>query len=93
MLAALHESLTALRLNFCTIMEMPHYFCELSKVLKLAYSDTLINNMVFYIMSGILSFFPLSWIVYSYSQIVVSVLSISTTGGKHKAFSTCGSQL
>ncbi|OBS73558.1 hypothetical protein A6R68_15904, partial [Neotoma lepida] len=48
-LGALPESLTALRLSFCAIVEIPHYFCELPEVLKLACSDTFINNVVLYI--------------------------------------------
>ncbi|XP_062034476.1 olfactory receptor 7C2-like [Lepus europaeus] len=92
-LGALPESLSTLRLSFCAIVEIPHYFCELPEVLKLACSDTFINNIILYLVTGIMGFFPLAGILFSYSQIVASVLRISTTGGKHKVFSTCGSHL
>ncbi|XP_044111269.1 olfactory receptor 7C1-like [Neovison vison] len=92
-LGALPESLTMLRLSFCAVIEIPHYFCELPKVLHLACSDTFINNVVLYIVTGVMGFFPLAGILFSYSRIVSSVLKISTVGGKYKAFSTCGSHL
>ncbi|XP_022353906.1 olfactory receptor 7C1-like [Enhydra lutris kenyoni] len=92
-LGALPESLTMLRLSFCAVIEIPHYFCELPKVLPLACSDTFINNVVLYIVTGVMGFFPLTGILFSYSRIVSSVLKISTVGGKCKAFSTCGSHL
>uniref|UniRef100_A0A8D1R144 Olfactory receptor n=1 Tax=Sus scrofa TaxID=9823 RepID=A0A8D1R144_PIG len=92
-LGALPESLTTLQLSFCAVVEIPHYFCELPEVLKLACSDTFINNVVLYVVTGVMGFFPLAGILFSYSRIVASVLRISTAGGKYKAFSTCGSHL
>uniref|UniRef100_A0A452E504 Olfactory receptor n=1 Tax=Capra hircus TaxID=9925 RepID=A0A452E504_CAPHI len=92
-LGALPESLTMSWLSFCPIVEIQHYFCELPEVLKLACSDTFINNVVLYLVTGVLGFFPLTGILLSYSRIVCSVLRISTTEGKYKAFSTCGSHL
>ncbi|XP_004632940.1 olfactory receptor 7C1-like [Octodon degus] len=92
-LGALPESLTALRLSFCAVVEIPHYFCELPEILKLACSDTFINSIVLYTVTGVMGFFPLAGILFSYSQIVASILQISTKGGKYKAFSTCGSHL
>ena len=46
-LGALPESLTTLRLSYCTIIEIPHYFSELLEVLKLTCSDTFINNVLY----------------------------------------------
>ncbi|XP_045634378.1 olfactory receptor 7C1-like [Ursus americanus] len=92
-LGALPESLTTLQLSFCAVIEIPHYFCELPDVLHLACSDTVISNVILYIVTGVMGFFPLTGILFSYSQIVSSVLRISTVGGKYKAFSTCGSHL
>ncbi|XP_008588826.1 PREDICTED: olfactory receptor 7C1-like [Galeopterus variegatus] len=92
-LGALPESLTMMRVSFCAVTEIPHYFCELPEVLKLACSDTFINTIVLYIVTGVMGFFPLAGILFSYSQIVASVLRISAAGGKYKVFSTCGSHL
>ncbi|XP_004872875.1 olfactory receptor 7G3-like [Heterocephalus glaber] len=83
----------ALQLSFCTNLEIPHFFCELNHLLKLACSDILINNILVYLVTGLLSVVPLSGIIFSYSQIVSSVLKIPSPGGKYKAFSVCGSHL
>ncbi|XP_006877470.1 PREDICTED: olfactory receptor 7G3-like [Chrysochloris asiatica] len=90
---ALLHSLMILRLSFCTDLEIPHFFCELPQIIKLACSDTLINNILVYLVSSILGVGPVSGIIFSYVRIVSSILRIPSTGGKYKAFSTCGSHL
>ncbi|XP_078291375.1 olfactory receptor 7G3-like [Panthera onca] len=92
-LDALLHTLMALRLSFCTDLEIPHFFCELAHVLKLACSDILINNILVYLVTSLLGVVPLSGIIISYTQIVSSVLKIPSAGGKYKAFSICGSHL
>ncbi|XP_042639368.1 olfactory receptor 7G2-like [Orycteropus afer afer] len=90
---ALLHSLMVLQLSFCTDLEIPHFFCELAEVLKLACSSTLINNILLYFVVGVYGGVPLSGIIFSYTQIASSVLRIPSAGGKYKAFSTCGSHL
>ncbi|XP_058381767.1 olfactory receptor 7D4-like [Diceros bicornis minor] len=80
-------------LTFCIGTEIPHFFCELAQILKMACSDTLINNIAMYVATALLGVFPLTGILFSYSQIVSSLLRMSSSGGKYKAFSTCGSHL
>ncbi|EHB00065.1 Olfactory receptor 7G3 [Heterocephalus glaber] len=82
-----------LQLSFCTNLEIPHFFCELNHLLKLACSDILINNILVYLVTGLLGVVPLSGIIFSYTQIVSSVLKIPSSVGKYKAFSVCGSHL
>ncbi|XP_008159563.3 olfactory receptor 7D4-like [Eptesicus fuscus] len=81
------------RLTFCVGTEIPHFFCELAQILKVACSDTLINNIILYVATALLGVFPLTGILFSYSRIVSSLMRMSSTGGKYKAFSTCGSHL
>ncbi|NP_001378043.1 olfactory receptor family 7 subfamily D member 4E [Equus caballus] len=81
------------QLTFCIGTEIPHFFCELAQVLKLACSDTLINNIIMYVATALIGVFPLTGILFSYSKIVSSLMRISSAGGKYKAFSTCGSHL
>ncbi|XP_076975730.1 olfactory receptor 7C1-like [Tamandua tetradactyla] len=90
---SLLETLTILRLSFHTHTQIPHYFCDPSEVPKLAFSDKLINNIFAYVVGTVMGVFPLTGILFSYSQIVSSILKISSAGGKYKAFSTCGSHL
>ncbi|XP_057565485.1 olfactory receptor 7C1-like [Hippopotamus amphibius kiboko] len=92
-MGSLIETLPILRLSFCTNLEIPHFFCDLPEVLKLSCSDTLTNNIVVYFATGLLAVIPFNGILFSYHQIVSSILRISSAGGKFKAFSTCGSHL
>ncbi|KAM4857015.1 olfactory receptor 7G3-like [Urocitellus parryii] len=92
-LDALLHTLMALRLSFCADLDIPHFFCELAHILKLACSDTLINDILVYLVTGLLGVVPLCGIMFSYTQIVSSVLKIPSAGGKYKAFSICGSHL
>ncbi|XP_047386337.1 olfactory receptor 7G3-like [Sciurus carolinensis] len=90
---ALLHTLMLLRLSFCKHLEIPHFFCDLTEILKMACSDTFINNIVVYLSTILLGIGPVSGIIFSYTRIVSSILRIPSTGGKYKAFSTCGSHL
>lgn len=90
---SLMHSLMVLRLSFCIHLEIPSFFCELPKILKLACSDTLIDNILIYISSCIFVGVPISGIIFSYVHIISSVLRMSSPEGKYKAYSTCGSHL
>ncbi|XP_052498711.1 olfactory receptor 7G1-like [Budorcas taxicolor] len=90
---ALLHSLMVLQLTFCTDLEIPLFFCEVVQVIKLACSDTLINNTLIYLATSIFGGVPVCGIIFSYSQIVSSVLRMPSASGKYKAFSTCGSHL
>ncbi|MBZ3870772.1 Olfactory receptor 7G1 [Sciurus carolinensis] len=90
---SLLHSLMVLRLSFCTVLEIPHFFCELAQVIKLACSDTFNNSLLIYSASSLFVGIPLIGIIFSYTQIVSSLLRIPSVGGRYKAFSTCGSHL
>ncbi|XP_044514476.1 olfactory receptor 7D2-like [Gracilinanus agilis] len=93
LLESLLHSVMVTRLSFCKDHEIEHFFCDLPKVLKLSCSDTFINDILLYIMAGILGIVPLTGIILSYSQICSSILKVPSARGKYKAFSTCGSHL
>uniref|UniRef100_G1QCJ6 G-protein coupled receptors family 1 profile domain-containing protein n=2 Tax=Myotis lucifugus TaxID=59463 RepID=G1QCJ6_MYOLU len=81
------------QLSFCTNMEIPHFFCDPPQLLKLACNDTSTNKILVYFIGAIFGGIPVSGILFSYYKIVSSILRISSSGGKYKAFSTCGSHL
>ncbi|XP_012923241.1 olfactory receptor 7G2-like [Heterocephalus glaber] len=93
MLNALLLTVSVLRLSFCTDLEISLFFCELAQIIKLACSDTIINNILIYVAAFIFGGVPFSGIVFSYALIVSSVLRIPSVRGRSKAFSTCGSHL
>ena len=90
---ALLLSLMVLHLNFCTEVEIPHFFCEPNQVIQLTCSDAFLNDMVIYFTLVLLAIVPLAGVFYSYFKIVSSICSISSVQGKYKAFSTCVSHL
>nr|XP_036864975.1 olfactory receptor 7G2-like [Manis javanica] len=90
---SLLHSLMVLRLSFCTNREIPHFFCELDQVFKLACSDILINNFLIYFVGSLFGGVPVSGIIFSYTLILSSILRMPSVEGRCKAFSTCGSHL
>uniref|UniRef100_A0A8D0NY97 G-protein coupled receptors family 1 profile domain-containing protein n=1 Tax=Sus scrofa TaxID=9823 RepID=A0A8D0NY97_PIG len=77
----------------CIGTEIPHFSCELAQILKVACSDTFINEVCLYVATALLCMLPLTGILFSYYQIVSSLMKMASTEGKYKAFSTCGSHL
>ncbi|XP_008059270.1 olfactory receptor 7D2 [Carlito syrichta] len=92
MTSLLHISLMP-QLSFCKDLGIPHFFCELTQILKLACSDIFLNSTLIYLMTSVLGVFPLVGILFSYSQIASSIRKMLSPEGKQKAFSTCGSHL
>ncbi|XP_042771617.1 olfactory receptor-like protein DTMT [Panthera onca] len=91
-ISLLHTLLMA-RLSFCADNVIPHFFCDMSALLKLACSDIQINEMVIFILGGLVIIVPFLLIFLSYARIVSSILRVPSAGGIRKAFSTCGSHL
>ncbi|KAF7465444.1 hypothetical protein GHT09_003997 [Marmota monax] len=88
-------------------LHAPMYFSNLSFVdicftsttvpkMLVSSCDTHINNIILiilYVTTALLGVFPVTGILYSYSQIVSSLMRMSSNGSKYKAFFTCGSHL
>ncbi|XP_057564250.1 olfactory receptor 18-like [Hippopotamus amphibius kiboko] len=81
------------QLTFYADVEIPHFSCDLPQLINLACSDTSTYNLSIYFISIIFGGIPLSGILYSYTQIIPSILRVQASVGKYKAFSTCGSHL
>ncbi|XP_004615088.1 olfactory receptor 18-like [Sorex araneus] len=80
-------------LTFCTHVEISHFICDPPQLLRLACGDTSTESLAMYFIGAIFGGVPVSGILYSYFRIASSVLRVSSTGGRSKAFSTCGSHL
>ncbi|XP_075392443.1 olfactory receptor 7E24-like [Tenrec ecaudatus] len=81
------------QLSFCTYVEIPSFFCDPPQLINLACSDTYTSTMLLYCTGSIFGGIPVLWILFSYTQIVSSILRVPASGGKYKAFSTCSSHL
>ena len=83
------HSLMVLRLSFCPVVQIPHFFCELSQMVQLASSDNFLNNIVMYFSAVLMGGGPFAGILYSYSKIVCCTCKISSAQGTNKVFSVC----
>ncbi|XP_044514498.1 olfactory receptor 1361-like isoform X1 [Gracilinanus agilis] len=92
-ITALLHTVLLTRLSFCGPNEIPHFFCDLSPLLKLACSNTFINDLMVNTVGALIIIIPFIGILISYTRIFVTVLKIPSTVGKWKALSTCGSHL
>ncbi|XP_036868085.2 olfactory receptor 8S1-like [Manis javanica] len=85
--------LLAVNLDFCDAHTIHHYTCELPSLFPLSCSDISINVEILIcsiLLHGFGTFLP---IFFSYARIVSTILSISSTTGRVKTFSTCSSHL
>nr|XP_034366520.1 olfactory receptor 18-like isoform X2 [Arvicanthis niloticus] len=87
------HNLIALHIIYFKDIEISNFFCDPAQLLNLACFNTFINNIVMYFVGAISGLFPISGIFFSYYKIVFSILKIPSSGGRYKAFSTCGSHL
>ncbi|XP_011748460.3 olfactory receptor 7E24-like [Macaca nemestrina] len=83
----------ALQITCFKDVEIPNFFCDPSQLPHLACCDTFTNNIVMYFLAAIFGFLPILGILFSYYKIVSSILRVPSSGGRYKAFSTCGSHL
>ncbi|XP_010952591.1 putative gustatory receptor clone PTE01 [Camelus bactrianus] len=92
LVSQMHNSVV-LKLTYFKDVEISHFFCDPSQLLSLACSDPFTNNIVMYFVGAISGFLPIAGILFSYYKIVSSVLRLPSSGGRYRAFSTCGSHL
>ncbi|XP_046284844.1 olfactory receptor 10R2-like [Marmota monax] len=92
-LFSLAGSLLVFELPFCGPNKINHYFCDISPVIRLACTDTSINELLIFIGGVLALMVPLTFICISYGFIVRTILRIPSAEGKRKAFSTCASHL
>ncbi|VTJ86613.1 Hypothetical predicted protein [Marmota monax] len=69
------------RLSFCADNVITRFFCEISALLKLACSDTRVNELVIFVVGGIFAVIPFLLILLSYTKIVSSILKVPSARG------------
>ncbi|XP_054849725.1 olfactory receptor 10A7-like [Eublepharis macularius] len=81
-------------LSFCGPNEIDHYFCDVTSDIRyLSCSDTTSFELSSLIFTFVFTLPPFVLTLLSYISIIVSILRISSTTGRQKAFSTCSSHL
>jgi olfactory receptor len=87
------HNLIVLQFTYFIDVEISNFCCEPAIILNLDCSETFMKTIVTYFVGIIYGFCPISLILLSYYKIISSILKIPSSGGKYKAFSTCGSHL
>ncbi|XP_018421964.1 PREDICTED: olfactory receptor 5A1-like [Nanorana parkeri] len=90
--ALIHTSF-ALRLSFCGPNVINHFMCEIPSVLELSCTDASLNRNIIFFGTMSLVMGPFFLILITYGYIISSILKISTSVGRKKAFSTCASHI
>ncbi|XP_007936149.1 olfactory receptor 8S1-like [Orycteropus afer afer] len=92
-LDALINILLAMNLVFCEAHIIHHFSCEMPSILPLSCSD-ISRNIIVLLCSILVHGLGTFLLVFlSYVPIISTILSISSTSGRNKAFSTCSSHL
>ncbi|XP_020633602.3 olfactory receptor 5V1-like [Pogona vitticeps] len=90
--STLHTALTT-NLAFCGANQIHHIFCDVPPLLKIACSDTYVNEMALHAASVFVGLSPFLLVVVSYIYILSAILQIRSSTGRQKAFSTCASHM
>ncbi|XP_029435857.1 olfactory receptor 1019-like [Rhinatrema bivittatum] len=79
--------------SYCGSIEINHFFCDLSALLKLSCTSTSTSESVTYILGAFVALPCFSATLTSYVYIIANIRKISSVEGRRKAFSTCSSHL
>ncbi|KAM9658476.1 LOW QUALITY PROTEIN: olfactory receptor 5p57-like [Trichechus inunguis] len=82
-----------LSLSFCGPNKVNHFFCDYSPLSKLSCSHDFTSNIIPAISSGSIIVVTVFIIAVSYVYILITILKMCSTEGRHQAFSTCTSHL
>lgn len=73
--------------------QVAYIFCDIPAVLKLACTDTTLNEMATFVDIGFLAMTCFLLIITSYIYIISAILRIRNAEGRRRAFSTCAAHL
>ncbi|KAM6436397.1 olfactory receptor 5T17-like [Liasis olivaceus] len=90
--SAIHTAL-ATSLAFCGANQIHHIFCDVPPLLKIACSDTYVNEVALHTASVFVGLSPFLLVVISYTYILSTILQIRSNTGRRKTFSTCAAHL
>ena len=93
MIDGLINTTLAFHLCFCGSNEINHFFCDVPPLLLISCSDTQVNELVIFMIFGLIELSSISGVLVSYCYIILAVLKIHSAEGRFKAFSTCTSHL
>ncbi|XP_069819520.1 olfactory receptor 6B9-like [Dendropsophus ebraccatus] len=79
------------QLSFCGSNEIDHVFCDFSPLVKLSCNSTKVSETIFFFLAGVVIIGCFGLIMASYVQIIITVVTTSSTSGLRSALTTCTS--
>ncbi|KAM8979180.1 olfactory receptor 2AP1-like [Sarcophilus harrisii] len=80
-------------LDFCSSNTINHYYCDTTPLLKLSCSDTGLVELVHSLLAIVTLKTTLGLVIFSYSNIIQTILRFPSAQQRKKAFSTCSSHM
>ncbi|XP_027700396.1 olfactory receptor 2AP1-like [Vombatus ursinus] len=80
-------------LDFCSSNIINHYYCDTTLLLKLSCSDTGLVELVDSLLAIVTLMTTLGLVIFSYSNIIQTILRFPSAQQRKKAFSTCSSHM
>ncbi|XP_056418703.1 olfactory receptor 1002-like [Hyla sarda] len=90
--ASIHTSCTFI-LPFCGPNVINHFYCDIPPLMELSCADTFMSKTIIFGVVLCLGLFSVIVVLASYIYIFFTILTIHSSEGRHKAFSTCSSHL
>ncbi|XP_073498401.1 olfactory receptor 1f45-like [Phyllobates terribilis] len=81
------------QLPYCKTHHISHFFCEIPPILQISCRDTRLNEIAMYVSAGIIVMMAFFLTLISYIHIISTIMTIQSSQGRQKAFSTCASHL
>ncbi|XP_008830411.1 olfactory receptor 5AN1-like [Nannospalax galili] len=81
------------QLHFCGPNVIRHFFCDITQLIHLSCTNTFFSEVLLAILATIFGIMNALVIVISYVYILLSIMKITSTKGRYKAFNTCASHL
>nr|XP_004650954.3 olfactory receptor 502-like [Jaculus jaculus] len=78
---------------FCGPKRINHFYCDFAPLVELSCSDVTVSAIIPSISTGTVVVTTVIIIAVSYIYILITILKMRSTEGRHKAFSTCTSHL
>ncbi|XP_007518176.1 olfactory receptor 6C74-like [Erinaceus europaeus] len=85
--------LMGLELEFCDANTIDHFCCDYSPVLKLSCTDTRVIELLSFVLAIFTLLITLALVMFSYANIIRTIVKIPSAQQQRKAFSTCSSHM
>ncbi|XP_008830414.1 olfactory receptor 5AN1-like [Nannospalax galili] len=91
--SSLPQICALLQLQFCGPNVIRHFFCDITQLIHLSCTDSFFAEVLFVMIATVFGIMNALIIVISYVCIILSIMKITATKGRFKAFNTCASHL